>query len=154
MVLWHSGTLALCQRHHTKEATALVLLSRALRLRCPHCGSGPVFVRWTRILPACPACGLTFERGERGYWLGAYFFQLVAIETVFCAWWLTVILYTWPAIPWRFLHLTTIGLMLATPIGFFPYAHTLFLAFDLWIRPAEKEDFVAPEERKKVRGER
>lgn len=133
----------------------ITLFLRALRLRCPQCGGGPVFVRWTRILPACPACGFTFERGERGYWLGAYFFQLVAIEVVFCVWWLAVLLSTWPNIPWRFLHFTTIALMFTTPVVFFPYAHTLFLAFDLWLRPAEEDDYVAPEERKRAKkGER
>lgn len=133
---------------------ALTLIGRALRRHCPHCGGSPVFVHWTRILPACPTCGFTFERGERGYWVGAYFFQLVAIETVFSIWWLAVLLWTWPDIPWQFLHFTTIALMVATPVLFYPYAHTLFLAFDLWIRPAEEDDFVAPEERKRVRGKK
>ena len=98
------------------------------------------------MVPACPSCGLTFERGERGYWLGAYFVGLVAIETVFCAWWVLVMTLTWPDIPWRFLHLTTIGLLLATAIGFYPFSHTFFLAFDLIVHPAEDDDFAAPSE--------
>lgn len=122
------------------------LLWRAARLRCPHCGGGPVFVSWMRMLPACPSCGLTFERGERGYWLGAYFVGLVAIETVFCAWWVLVMWLTWPDIPWRFLHLTTIGLLLLTAVGFYPFSHTFFLAIDLMWHPVEDGDFAAPEE--------
>ena len=65
---------------------ALTLFSRALRLRCPHCGGGPIFVRWSRLVPNCPVCGLGLERGEEGYWLGAYFFNLMAVETVFSVW--------------------------------------------------------------------
>jgi uncharacterized protein (DUF983 family) len=129
-----------------REPRVRTLFWRALRLRCPHCGGRPLFVTWFRILPACPSCGLTLERGERGYWLGAYFVGLVAIETVFCTWWVLVMWTTWPDIPWRFLHLTTIGLLLGTAIGFYPFSHTLFLAFDLVVHPAEEEDFAAPAE--------
>lgn len=129
-------------------------IARALRLRCPHCGGGPVFVTWFRMVPACPSCGLTFERGERGYWLGAYFVGLVAIDVVFSVWWLVVIALTWPAIPWRFLQLSTIGLLLVTPVAFYPYSHTLFLAFDLTWHPVEEDDFAAPLEHAATRGRR
>lgn len=104
------------------------------------------------MVPACPSCGFTFQRGEQGYWLGAYFFNLVAIEVIFCAWWAGVLLATWPGIPWRFLHLTTIALMVATPVAFFRWSKTLFLAFDLWVRPATDEDFAAPAEASPRRG--
>ena len=56
---------------------------RAARLHCPACGGGPVFLSWLRIGPACPSCGLNFTRGERGYWLGAYFVNLMAVEAIF-----------------------------------------------------------------------
>ena len=36
---------------------------------------------WSRLVPNCPVCGLGLERGEQGYWLGAYFFNLMAMET-------------------------------------------------------------------------
>ena len=130
---------------------ARTLFWRAIRLRCPHCGGGPLFVGWARLLPACPSCGLTLERGERGYWLGAYFMGLMAIETVLCAWLLGVMAWTWPEIPWRFLHLTTILLLVGTAIGFYQMSHTIFLAFDLIIHPAEPDDFAAPEERRRAR---
>ncbi len=129
-------------------------IARALRLRCPHCGGGPVFVTWFRMVPACPSCGLTFERGEQGYWLGAYFVGLVAIDVVFSVWWLLVITLSWPAIPWRFLQLSTIGLLLATPVAFYPYSHTLFLALDLTWHPAEDDDFAAPLEHAAARRRR
>ena len=128
------------------RARVPVMFWRALRLRCPHCGGGPIFLSWFRLMPACPRCGLTLERGERGYWLGAYFVGLVAIETVFCAWWVAVMWYSWPDIPWTFLHLSTIALLLLTAVGFYPASHTVFLAFDLLVHPAEPEDFSAPVE--------
>ena len=75
----------------------LTLLSRALRLRCPHCGGGPI-------------------------------------------WW------TWPSPPWGLFQLVTIVLMAVAPFGFFPFSKTVFLAFDLWVRPPAESDFVVPHE--------
>jgi uncharacterized protein (DUF983 family) len=124
----------------------LALFTRAARLRCPHCGGGPVFVTWSRLVPNCPVCGLGFERGEQGYWLGAYFFNLMAVETVFSVWFVGFLLWTWPSPPWELFQITTIVLMLIVPIAFFPYSKTFFLAFDLWVRPPDEEDFILPHE--------
>jgi MFS family permease len=86
------------------------------------------------------------ERGEQGYWLGAYFFNLMAMETVFSVWVVGFLLGTWPNPPWRLVQLTTIALMLVVPVAFFPYSKTLFLAFDLLVRPPTEEDFAMPHE--------
>ena len=129
-----------------KRQAARKLLARALRLRCPNCGGGPVFVTWSRLVPNCPVCGLGFERGEQGYWLGAYFFNLMAVETVFAVWVVGVLFWTWPNPSWAFLQVSTLTLMLIVPVAFFPYSKTLFLAFDLLVRPPEEEDFILPHE--------
>lgn len=128
---------------------------RALRLRCPHCGGGPVFLSWRRLVPSCPVCGLGFERGEQGYWLGAYFFNLMAVETVFGVWIMGVLWWTWPAPPWDLVQAGSVVLMLVAPFALFPWSKTLFLAFDLLVRPPEAEDFTAPREASpRVRGRR
>ncbi len=101
---------------------------------------------WSRLVPNCPVCGLGFERGEQGYWLGAYFFNLMAVETVFVVWVIGVLLWTWPAPSWGFLQVSTVTLMLIVPYAFFPLSKTLFLAFDLLVRPPEEEDFILPHE--------
>lgn len=119
---------------------------RALRLRCPQCGGGPIFVTWSHLVPNCPVCGLGLERGEQGYWLGAYFFNLMAVETVFTVWVVGFLVWTWPTPPWGFFQVSTIVLMLIVPVAFFPYSKTLFLAFDLLVRPATEEDFILPHE--------
>ena len=115
--------------------------TRALRLRCPHCGGGPIFTSWSRLLPVCPVCGLGLERGEQGYWLGAYFFNLMAVEAVFSVWVVAFLLETWPNPPWGLFQITTIVLMVVFPFIFFPFSKTLFLAFDLLVRPPGEEDF-------------
>src|SRR5262249_25020125 len=119
---------------------------RAMRLRCPHCGGGPIFVSWSHLVPNCPVCGLGLERGERGYWLGAYFFNLMAVETVFSILVSGVFLYTWPDPPLGLLAITTPPPIVIFPVFFFPYSKTLFLAFDLLVRPPTDEDFAVPHE--------
>lgn len=131
---------------------ALTCFSRAVRLRCPHCGGGPIFVTWSHLVPNCPVCGLGLERGEQGYWLGAYFFNLMAVEMVFSVWFIGFLVVTWPSPPWDLFQISTIVLMVLVPVGFFPYSKTLFLAFDLLVRPPSEEDFIMPhEEARKVR---
>lgn len=119
---------------------------RALRLRCPHCGGQPIFVSWARLVPNCPTCGLNLERGEQGYWVGAYFFNLMAVETVFAVWVAGFLYFTWPSPPWLTFQLTTLVLMLVSPFLCFPFSKTLFLAFDLLVRPPTEEDFITPHE--------
>jgi uncharacterized protein (DUF983 family) len=126
------------------------LFTRALRLRCPHCGGSPIFVTWSHLVPNCPVCGLGLERGEHGYWLGAYFFNLMAVETVFSVWVVAFLWLTWPNPPWEVFQAATLGLMLVVPFVFFPLSKTLFLAFDLWMRPPTEEDFVMPHEEARV----
>lgn len=101
---------------------------------------------WSRLVPNCPVCGLGLERGEDGYWLGAYFFNLVAVETAFTIWVVGFLIWTWPSPPWELFQVTTLVLMLLVPIGFFPLSKTLFLAFDLLVRPPTEEDFIVPHE--------
>ena len=120
--------------------------ARAVRMRCPHCGGGPIFTSWSRLLPTCPSCGLGLERGERGYWLGAYFFNLLAMETVFSVWVAGFLLWTWPDPPWGIFQVSTIALMAVCPFAFFPFSKTLFLAFDLLVRPPDPSEFDAPHE--------
>ncbi|HEX5387491.1 MAG TPA: DUF983 domain-containing protein [Gemmatimonadales bacterium] len=130
---------------HGIRAVALPFV-HALRLRCPACGGGPVFVRWLRILPSCPSCGFRFTRGERGYWLGAYFVNLMAVETVFAVLFVGVLLVTWPTPPWQGLQIASLVAMGTSPFLIYPFSHTLFLAFDILCRPPSPEDFAAPHE--------
>jgi uncharacterized protein (DUF983 family) len=115
---------------------SLTLFGRALRLRCPNCGQGKPFESWLRMRRQCEVCGIAFERGEDGYQVGSYMFNIVASELVFAAVFLGVVVATWPSPPWTLLQYGGGLLMLIAPIVFFPFSKTLFLAFDLIFRPS------------------
>jgi uncharacterized protein (DUF983 family) len=131
------------------------LLWRALRLRCPACGGGPVFVSWFRMCPSCPACGLAFDREpEGGYWVGSYSINLFATEAVFFVAFIGALFLTWPTPPWDLLIYGDVALMLLFPLFFFPFSKTLFIAVDLVFRPHEPGDFDAPAEPGRIRSQR
>lgn len=111
------------------------LFFRAVRRRCPACGGGPLFTRWIRMAPACPACGLLTDRGESGYALGGLWLNLLAAEAVNTAIWVTVAVKTWPEVPWGTLQYAGPVTALLMPVLFYPFSRTLFLALDLMFRP-------------------
>jgi uncharacterized protein (DUF983 family) len=111
------------------------LLGRAVRLRCPNCGEGHIFAGWFRQKDRCPQCHLVFNRGEQGYVVGAYMFNIIVAELVFAAIFVSVLLSTWPDPPWTLLTYGGAALMVILPVLFYPFSRTLFLAFDLLFRP-------------------
>ncbi len=119
---------------------AAILFWRAVRLRCPNCGGGPILDGWLRMRTHCPRCGLALERGEQGYQVGSYMFAIIAAELIFGAIFLSILLLTWPDPPWDLLLYGGMLLMVVVPFVFFPFSKTLFLAFDLVFRPARAEE--------------
>jgi len=116
------------------------MLWRAIRRRCPNCGSAGIFTGWFRLKSACPTCGLVLEREEQGYLVGSYMFNIVAAELVFAAIFVGTLVMTWPTPPWHLLQYGGAVLMVLAPIFFYPFSKTLFLAFDLIFRPAVPGD--------------
>lgn len=117
----------------------LLLATRALGRRCPNCGHGGIFLSYFRLRSTCLECGLRLDRGEPGYQVGTYLFNLIAAELLFAAILVGVLTLTWPDPPWRLLQYGGALLMVAMPVAFYPFAKTLFLAFDLVFRPAGAE---------------
>lgn len=108
------------------------LFWRAARLRCPNCGGGPLFHSWLKPRSRCPSCGLPLDRGEEGYQVGSYMFNIIAAELIFAAVFVGLIVATWPSPPRTELQIA--------PFVFFPFSRTLFLAFDLVFRPATRDE--------------
>ncbi len=44
------------------------LLSRGLHRKCPRCGEGALFQRWSKLRESCPACGLTYLENQGDLW--------------------------------------------------------------------------------------
>ena len=103
------------------------VFSRAARLRCPRCGSGPLFRGWFRMHEACPRCGFSYER-EPGFYLGSIYVNYGA--TVI----LTGALYALLVMGLGFSNETALAVCLTAavlcPILFFRHARSFLLALD------------------------
>lgn len=67
-------------------------------------------------------------------------FNLVAAELVAMGISVTVIIATYPDVPWNEVWILSIALAALMPVLFFPFARTLWLAWDLYFRPREPSD--------------
>lgn len=110
------------------------IFSRAVRRRCPACGRARIFTGWARMLDQCPSCGLVLQRREDGYTLGGLWLNLLFAELVTATLFIAVLVGTWPRPPWELLKIGLPALALITPILFYPFSKTLFLALDLSVR--------------------
>jgi uncharacterized protein (DUF983 family) len=122
------------------HASLGTLLWRAIRLRCPHCGSKGLFSNFFTLKTHCPSCGLRLERGEGDYFVGAYLFNLIAVELIlfFCV--CGFVYVTWPDPPWDLLTWVTALLMLAGCFLCYPFSKTTWLAVDMAIRPLTQDE--------------
>ncbi|MCC6420117.1 MAG: DUF983 domain-containing protein [Gemmataceae bacterium] len=104
-----------------------------LRQRCPRCRQGRVFGSLVRTNPACPLCGLSFER-EEGYFLGAMYISYgMSIVCLGLLMWLgTLLLPTWDL--GTLVLLATAAYLPIVPIVF-RYSRVLWIHFDRWAWP-------------------
>ena len=89
------------------------------------------------MVPRCPQCGLLLDRGEQGYLVGSYMFNIAAAELVFLVVFLGILVATWPDPPWTMLTWVAGVLVVILPLLFYPFSKTLFLGFDLIFNPAD-----------------
>lgn len=113
---------------------ARTILARALRRRCPSCGAPGIFTGWARLQHECPSCGVVLQRREDGYTLGGLWLNLLFAELVTATIFISTLVATWPDPPWRLLRVGLPALALITPVLFYPFSKTLFLALDLSVR--------------------
>jgi len=104
------------------------------------CGGGPLFSGWFRMKDHCPSCRIRMRRGEDGYTLGALWFNLLLAESITMAVFVITLARTWPTPPWDVLQVAGPIEAIIFPLLVWPFARTLFLAFDLCIRPLTARD--------------
>jgi uncharacterized protein (DUF983 family) len=116
------------------------VLHLTLRLRCPNCARGAVLTKWGGVRHRCGTCGFRFERTDEHYFAGAIFFGLFLGELLVVLSLLTVILATWPEVPWDgILYGTTIGVVLVIPV-LLPVAKVVWLSIDVVVRPIQPDE--------------
>jgi uncharacterized protein (DUF983 family) len=124
---------------------ALRLIGRALRLRCPRCGTRGIFASWTRLKDRCPGCGIPLERRESDYFIGAYLVNLVAVE-ILLALIILVVLLSFDTPPWDAVEIIAPIMMIVGAIACYPFAKTTWLAVDLLWRPMSDEELATYED--------
>jgi Protein of unknown function (DUF983) len=118
------------------------LLGRALRLRCPRCGEGMLFVgkglsNWYHMRSRCDWCGLVYER-EPGFFLGSIYvnYGLTALLTTIGY----IALVATDAVSPTTTLLGLTAFCFLFPFWFFRYARSLWMAFDQLWDPRLEED--------------
>ncbi|CAN5667087.1 hypothetical protein BH10ACT1_BH10ACT1_21700 [soil metagenome] len=120
-----------------------VMVRRGARRACPRCGGGGLFVHRFRLKDRCPTCGYRFER-EPGFFLGAWFLNFMALETVHFVGIMAFIL-------WKSSHpaaglVVPLGAAIVSgvilPILLYPWSQTLWAAIDLAMTPLELQEIV------------
>jgi uncharacterized protein (DUF983 family) len=119
---------------------ALRFLGRALRLRCPNCGGGPVLQHWLKLRVRCGACGLRLERGEHDYFVGSLMINFIVTGTLLLVTIAVLLVWLYPDVPWNALQYGGPLAMIAAPFVIFPFSKLLWLAFDLMFRPVSPEE--------------
>lgn len=114
----------------TYASSQAAILLRGLRKRCPRCGQGNVFHRWTEMVDACPRCGLVFEQ-EEGYWAGALTINTMITLILFSVLIIVGVWVTWPDTPVIPLVLAGTVAGILFPTFFYPYSKTIWVATDL-----------------------
>lgn len=111
-------------------------LSTGFKLKCPSCGQGALYRSFFRMHHHCPNCGLVFER-EQGYFIGAIYINLVAIEI------LLVIISLGYYLLVSDIDQTILTILYvmggALPFVFFRYSRSLWLSIDHFIDPPKSE---------------
>jgi uncharacterized protein (DUF983 family) len=114
------------------------MLGRALRRRCPRCGS-PAFESFFTLRVHCDSCGLRFER-EQGYWVGALIINTAVTFATFLVLFVGGMALTWPDVPWGVIAAVTLVSMILVPLLFYPLSKTIWMALELSWHPLEDQE--------------
>ena len=116
------------------------LFGRAMALRCPNCGRGPVLENWLKLRVRCGNCGLRLQRGEHDYFIGSMMILFVLAGSLLLGVLVVTLLVRWPEVPWDLLQNGLPILMIVALPALFPFSKLLWLAFDLMLRPVTPEE--------------
>ena len=122
-----------------QRPSKMVIVRRALRLRCPLCGEVPLAHRWFSTPPYCSNCLGLFRR-EDGYWFSAsifnYIFSALLGLALFFVW-----VDGWPTSN-AVKVVALAAFVVAFLVLFFPFARAVVLAIDLAVTGANNDDYL------------
>jgi uncharacterized protein (DUF983 family) len=112
---------------HMQPHSRLETIARAVRLRCPACGIGPLFRGLFAMAPECDRCGYSYRR-EPGFYLGSIYinYGVTAISTILLY---ALIVMGLGASHERAL-VVSVVVAVVLPVVFFRWARALLLALD------------------------
>lgn len=90
----------------------------------------------------CPTCGLRFER-EPGYWVGAVIINTAVIFATFLVVFGSMVLITFPDVPWTLVLGVTVAANIAIPVFFYPISKALWAGMELSWHPLELDEIEA-----------
>jgi uncharacterized protein (DUF983 family) len=105
---------------------------RAVRLRCPRCGTGPLFEGWLKMHERCPNCLLNFER-EHGFFVGAIYINYALTVLVALASFYALELFTPVPFAWRLACAVVCAALF--PLVFYRYSKSFWLSLDWFVDP-------------------
>jgi hypothetical protein len=77
---------------------------------------------------------------EPGYWVGAVTFNTALTIVAFLLTFALFLVATWPEVPWDWLTPAAIGVTILVPVLFYPWAQTMWMAYDLFVHPLEPKE--------------
>jgi len=101
------------------------VLRRALALRCPACGTTPLYVRRFVMQPSCAECGLVYEP-EQGFFVGAIYVNYAVTAAIGLGSVLVLDAFRPMSITAQLL--VAVPLMALVPVLFFHHARSVWLA--------------------------
>lgn len=110
------------------------VLGRALLLKCPGCGTTPLFYRFFSMHSQCSHCSLRFER-EQGYFVGAIYINYAVTIAIVIAGFFLLDYFTNFPLPWQMGSWITFAVLF--PLLFFRHSRSLWLAIDCLFNPPE-----------------
>jgi Protein of unknown function (DUF983) len=114
-----------------------LLVMRAIRLRCPFCGTGKLFRTYFHMYEKCAHCQASFER-EPGFFLGSIYFNY-GLTALVVAVAYPVLLFSRAVKNEVLLQAGTMAFAILFPIWYFRYARSLWLGFDQFADPRPGE---------------
>jgi uncharacterized protein (DUF983 family) len=135
-----------------KRPKVAVLFGRALLLRCAWCGRRRGIIRgWFRRHERCQQCGMSVQRGDVGFELGAATVNVMLTFGALIAAAAVSIIMTYPDVETARLLLGLGVVAVILPIVLYPFTYTIWFAMELLMDPPSEAQLADAERAQSAR---